>query len=150
MSAERQITTVGGDPAPRPLNVLLRERIAIDDAGLGNMWPVFYDTELFARVIEEMAAPLAGLVDKSSRPETCPHQMSPETEARIVELGEREELQALRPDLDGNQIMELLGIGPGRVVGQALDFLMELRLDEGPLGEEEAANRLRTWWAERQ
>jgi hypothetical protein len=47
-----------------PLSVLLRERIAIDDAGLGNMWPVFYDTELFARVIEEMAAPLAGLVDK--------------------------------------------------------------------------------------
>jgi poly(A) polymerase len=72
-----------------------------------------------------------------------------ELEARIVELGEQEELQALRPDLDGNQIMELLGVGPGRAVGQALNFLMELRLDEGPLGEEEAANRLRTWWAER-
>ncbi len=57
-----------------------------------------------------------------------------ELEARITELGEQEELQALRPDLDGNQIMELLGIGPGRDVGQALDFLMELRLDEGPLG----------------
>ena len=70
-----------------------------------------------------------------------------ELEARIVELGEQEELQALRPDLDGNQIMELLGIGPGRAVGQALDFLMELRLDEGPLGEEEAAARLRAWWA---
>ena len=73
-----------------------------------------------------------------------------ELEARITELGEEEELQALRPDLDGNQIMELLGIGPGRDVGQALDFLMELRLDEGPLGEEEAARRLRAWWAERQ
>ena len=73
-----------------------------------------------------------------------------ELEARITELGEQEELQALRPDLDGNQIMELLGIGPGRDVGQALDFLMELRLDEGPLGEEEAARRLRAWWAERQ
>jgi poly(A) polymerase len=71
-----------------------------------------------------------------------------ELEARIVELGEQEELKALRPDLDGNQIMELLGIGPGRAIGQALDFLMELRLDEGPLGEEEAANRLRAWWAE--
>ena len=57
-------------------------------------------------------------------------------------------MKALRPDLDGNQIMELLGIGPGRAIGQALDFLMELRLDEGPLGEEEAANRLRAWWAE--
>ena len=70
-----------------------------------------------------------------------------ELEARITELGEQEELRALRPDLDGNQIMELLGIGPGRAVGQALDFLMELRLDEGPLGEEEAAARLRAWWA---
>jgi poly(A) polymerase len=73
-----------------------------------------------------------------------------ELEARITELGEQEELKALRPDLDGNQIMELLGIGPGRAVGEALDFLMELRLDEGPLGEEEAAARLRAWWAERQ
>jgi poly(A) polymerase len=73
-----------------------------------------------------------------------------ELEARIVELGEQEELQSLRPDLDGNQIMELLGIGPGRVVGEALDFLMELRLDEGPLGEEEAAKRLQAWWAGRQ
>jgi poly(A) polymerase len=71
-----------------------------------------------------------------------------ELEARITELGEQEELQALRPDLDGNQIMELLGIGPGRAIGQALDFLMELRLDEGPLGEEEAARRLAAWWAE--
>jgi poly(A) polymerase len=46
--------------------------------------------------------------------------------------------------------MELLGIGPSRAVGKALDFLMELRLDEGPLGEEEATARLRAWWAEQQ
>jgi len=72
-----------------------------------------------------------------------------ELEARIEELRQQEELDALRPDLDGNQVMELLGIGPGRAVGQALAFLMELRLDEGPLGEEEAAARLRAWWAER-
>jgi adenine phosphoribosyltransferase len=63
VSSER-IATPAGEDAGVPLNVLLRERIAIDDAGLGNMWPVFYDTALFARVIEEMAAPLAGLVDK--------------------------------------------------------------------------------------
>jgi len=43
---------------------LLRERIAIDDAGLGNMWPVFYDATLFARVVAEMATPFAGGVDK--------------------------------------------------------------------------------------
>ena len=73
-----------------------------------------------------------------------------ELEARIVELGEQEELRSLRPDLDGNQVMELLGIGPGRAVGQALNFLMELRLDEGPLGEEEAAARLRAGWAAQQ
>jgi len=73
-----------------------------------------------------------------------------ELEARIAELRQQEELDALRPDLDGNQVMELLGIGPGRAVGQALAFLMELRLDEGPLGEEEAAARLREWWAGQQ
>ena len=71
-----------------------------------------------------------------------------ELEARIEELRTQEELDALRPDLTGNQVMELLGVRPGPVVGQALAFLMELRLDEGPLGEEEAARRLRAWWAE--
>ena len=50
--------------AALPLNALLRERIAIDAAGLGNMWPVFYDGDLFARVIDAMAAPFDGLVDK--------------------------------------------------------------------------------------
>ncbi|HWC11761.1 MAG TPA: CCA tRNA nucleotidyltransferase [Acidimicrobiales bacterium] len=71
-------------------------------------------------------------------------------ERRIAELREREELEAVRPDLDGNQIMEHLGIGPGRVVGEARDFLLELRLEEGPLGEEEAYRRLDEWWAARQ
>jgi poly(A) polymerase len=73
-----------------------------------------------------------------------------ELEARIAELRAQEELDALRPDLTGNQVMELLGLGPGPAVGQALAFLMELRLDEGPLGEEEAARRLRAWWADTQ
>jgi len=54
----------GAEQPAAPLGLLLRERIAIDERGLGNMWPVFYDSELFARVIEAMAAPLAGLVDK--------------------------------------------------------------------------------------
>jgi poly(A) polymerase len=72
-----------------------------------------------------------------------------ELERRIEELRAQEELDSLRPDLDGNQVMELLGIGPGPEVGRALAFLMELRLDEGPLGEEQAAERLRQWWAQR-
>jgi poly(A) polymerase len=69
--------------------------------------------------------------------------------ARIADLREQEELDAIRPDLDGAQIMERLGIGPGRDIGQALAFLLELRMDEGPLGEEEAFRRLDAWWADR-
>ena len=69
-----------------------------------------------------------------------------ELEARITELGEEEELSRLRPDLTGNQVMELLGIPPGPAIGRALAFLMELRLDVGPLGEEEAGRRLVRWW----
>ena len=72
-----------------------------------------------------------------------------ELEARIAELRAQEELDAMRPDLDGNQIMEILDLEPGRAVGEARDFLMDLRIDEGPLGEEEAAGRLRAWWADR-
>jgi len=70
-------------------------------------------------------------------------------EERITELRAQEEVDALRPDLDGTQVMDHLGIEPGREIGQALDFLLELRLEEGPLGEEEAFRRLDAWWAAR-
>ncbi|MGI8492768.1 MAG: CCA tRNA nucleotidyltransferase [Acidimicrobiales bacterium] len=72
-----------------------------------------------------------------------------ELEARIAELREREELASIRPDLDGTAVMARLGIGPGREVGEALRFLLELRLEEGPLGAEEAGRRLDAWWAPR-
>ena len=65
---------------------------------------------------------------------------------RVVELREQEELDAIRPDLDGKQVMEHLGMGPGRHIGQALDHLLEVRLEEGPLSEEEAFARLDAWW----
>jgi poly(A) polymerase len=65
---------------------------------------------------------------------------------RVVELREQEELDAIRPDLDGKQVMEHLGMGPGRHIGQALDYLLEVRLEEGPLSEEEAFARLDAWW----
>lgn len=71
-----------------------------------------------------------------------------ELEERIEELGRLEELSAIRPDLDGHQVMAFLGVTPGRIVGQALDFLLELRLDEGPLGADAAYDRLGTWAAE--
>lgn len=70
-------------------------------------------------------------------------------EARIARLREQEELARIRPDLDGHQVMAHLGMPPGPQVGEALDFLLELRLDEGPLGEEEAYRRLDQWWATR-
>jgi len=79
-----------------------------------------------------------------------PRRRMDELERRIAELRELEALDALRPDLDGTAVMALLGVPPGRVVGDALDFLMELRMDEGPLGEEEAGRRLDAWWSARQ
>jgi poly(A) polymerase len=70
-------------------------------------------------------------------------------EERVAALSEEEELAAIRPDLDGGQIMELLGLKPGREVGEAYRFLLELRLEEGPLGTDAATERLRAWWAAR-
>lgn len=70
-------------------------------------------------------------------------------ERRIAELAAQEELDAMRPELDGNRIQEVLGITPGREVGEAYRFLLDLRLDEGVLGEAEAERRLREWWAAR-
>jgi poly(A) polymerase len=72
-----------------------------------------------------------------------------ELEARIAELRTQEELAAIRPDLDGNDVMTRLGLKPGRDVGEALSFLLELRLEEGPLSREEAGSRLDAWWAAR-
>ena len=70
-------------------------------------------------------------------------------EERIADLESREELAAIRPDLDGNQVMAILGIGPGREVGQAMAFLLDLRMERGPLGEDAATDELRAWWAAR-
>jgi poly(A) polymerase len=68
-------------------------------------------------------------------------------EARIETLMEQEELSKIRPDLDGTQVMELLKLKPSREVGQAMDFLMELRLEQGQIGEEKATQALLQWWA---
>lgn len=67
---------------------------------------------------------------------------------RVVALREQEELDAIRPDLDGKQVMDHLGIPPGREIGLALDHLLEIRLEEGPLSEDEAYARLDAWWAQ--
>jgi poly(A) polymerase len=66
-------------------------------------------------------------------------------EDRIARLAEQENLDAMRPPLDGRQIMERLGIEPGPLVGEALSQLMELRLERGPMGEDEAYEALDAW-----
>jgi len=68
-----------------------------------------------------------------------------ELEERIAALRVHEELAAIRPDLDGREVMEHLGVGPGRTVGRALDFLLEVRLEDGPLDKDEAYRRLDAW-----
>jgi poly(A) polymerase len=70
-------------------------------------------------------------------------------EIRIAKLSEAEELASIRPTLDGNQIMQVLGIGPGREVGEAYRYLLELRLDNGPMSEDEARAALLAWAADR-
>ena len=72
-----------------------------------------------------------------------------ELEERIDELAQREELASIRPQLDGTQVMEHLGIGPGPIVGKALSFLLEIRLEEGMIDEEEIRRRLDQWQADR-
>jgi len=69
-------------------------------------------------------------------------------EQRIAELGEQEELSRLRPELDGHDIMRILGVTGGRVVGRAYDFLLELRITRGPIGREQALQALLDWAAE--
>ena len=70
-----------------------------------------------------------------------------ELEERIAELAAEEELAALRPELDGKQVMEHLGLTPGPEIGKALAFLMEIRLEEGLIGEEALLRRLDEWYA---
>ena len=70
-------------------------------------------------------------------------------ERRIAELAAQEDLARVRPDLDGNEIMRLLGIPAGPQVGEAWKYLKELRLDRGPLSREDATAELLAWWNSR-
>jgi len=102
------------------------------------------------------AGPLLGRLneltrcDCTTRNATRAHALAmrmDDLERRIEELRAQEELDAIRPELDGRQVMKRLGIPPGPQVGRALAFLLDLRLDEGVLGAEEAGRRLDAWWA---
>lgn len=77
-------------------------------------------------------------------------ELQDELEARIARLAEEENLARIRPPLDGNQVMERLGVPPGPIVGEALDHLLELRMERGPIDEEEAFRLLDEWWTSRE
>jgi poly(A) polymerase len=70
-------------------------------------------------------------------------------EQRIAALQQQEELDKIRPDLDGNEIMAILGVPPGPLVGKAYRHLLELRMSQGPLGHDAAVAELRAWYAGR-
>ncbi|GAB2848301.1 CCA tRNA nucleotidyltransferase [Microbacterium insulae] len=91
----------------------------------------------------------ADVTTRNARKATRLARAYDDIERRIAELAEQEQLGAMRPELDGNRIQEVLGIPPGREVGEAYRFLLDLRLDEGVLGEDVAERRLREWWAAR-
>jgi poly(A) polymerase len=71
-----------------------------------------------------------------------------EMEDRIAEVSAREELASLRPELDGQRVMELLNVPAGPAVGAAMEFLMDIRLEDGLLGEDVIIERLKKWWSE--
>ena len=90
--------------------------------------------------------------DCTTRNERKAEQLSKrmdDLEDRIDALAAEEQIAKIRPELDGKQVMDLLGMAPGREVGEALQFLLDIRLDEGLLGEDEIERRLREWWAGR-
>jgi poly(A) polymerase len=87
----------------------------------------------------------ADCTTRNRRKATALARRMDELDARIEDLRAREELDAIRPALDGRQVMAYLGIGPGPTVGAARDFLLEARLDEGPIGADEAYARLDAW-----
>jgi poly(A) polymerase len=77
-------------------------------------------------------------------------RLQDDLEERIATLAEQENLDAMRPPLDGKAVMEILGIEPGPVVGEALAYLMEERLERGPIDPDEAAALVRSWAADRE
>ena len=92
----------------------------------------------------------ADVTTRSERRAAKFQSLQDDLEERIARLAEQENLDALRPPLDGKQVMDHLGLAPGPAVGEALEFLMELRLDRGPIPEDEAYALLDEWARERE
>ncbi|MFW6204225.1 MAG: CCA tRNA nucleotidyltransferase [Actinomycetota bacterium] len=92
----------------------------------------------------------ADCTTRNKRKAAALQQAYDDLEQRIARLADEEELAKVRPDLNGHEIMEILGVGPGPVVGRAYQHLLDVRLDRGPLDKEAAKRELLRWWAEQQ
>lgn len=121
--------------------------------GYGDGW-----TDAGVRRYVRDAGPLLDRLDQLTRADVTTRNeqraqrfrgLQDELEERIAALAEEENLDALRPSLDGNQVMAHLGMAPGPIVGEALAYLMEIRMERGPISEQDAYELLDAWWAER-
>ena len=121
--------------------------------GYGNGW-----TDAAVRRFVRDAGPLLDRLDQLTRADVTTRnerraerfrRLQDELEERIARLAEQENLAAIRPALDGKQVMQRLGIPPGPVVGEALAYLMELRMERGQMAEDEAYAALDAWWSDR-
>ncbi len=92
----------------------------------------------------------ADCTTRNKRKAAALQQAYDDLEQRIARLADEEELAKVRPDLNGHEIMEILGVAPGPVVGRAYQHLLDVRLDRGPLDKEAAQQELLRWWAEQQ
>jgi poly(A) polymerase len=155
---------VGARMAEARLRELRYPKATVDDVrklvemhlrfhGYGEGW-----TDSAVRRYVRDAGPLLDKLNQLTRADTTTRNegkakrlatLQDELEERIARLAEQENLEAMRPALDGNRIMERLGIGPGPLVGEAYDFLMEVRMERGPIDEDEALGLLDGWARER-
>ena len=151
----------GGEESPERVGVTAPEFSEHVDAGaLGD---VAEDERGHDRIIErpDHGQELRDQVDRRDEPERADvttrnakraeafRRSQDELEERIAVLAEQENLEAMRPPLDGGAVMEILGLPPGPVVGEALAYLMDERLEHGPIDEERATSMLLAWAAER-
>jgi poly(A) polymerase len=155
---------VGARMAETRLKELRYSKVVIDDVrtlvelhlrfhGYGDGW-----TDSAVRRYVRDAGPLLDRLNQLTRADCTTRnaakakrleELQDELEERIARLAEEENLDALRPPLDGGQVMERLGVAPGPIVGEALAYLMDLRMERGPIPEDEAFAILDTWAAER-
>jgi poly(A) polymerase len=97
---------------------------------------------------ELLALTRADCTTRNQRKADALNRRIDDLEVRIAQLSEQEELKSIRPELNGQEIMEHLGVAEGQVVGRALNYLLELRLERGPVSPTQAVTDLDLWWSQ--